>query len=433
MKHLAPTLATLAVVGLAPAVHGATIADDLTIKPKAVVQARAQFGADATNTAGQDWNLYNGAVGETEAARFSIRRARFGAEAKNTTGWKGVIQFRGGERYDAGARGTYVTRATTTTALTDTNDADALQNNTVVTGVTTSTSDQPRTIELYYANIAKAFKTGAFEHELSIGLDKPFNNESSISSSAFLFPSDRPIAHAIEYRSVGLGYQLNAMETVRFGANIQNGKGWGYTSADESTGMFYSFRVEASPGKDYMPKKKQESYCGAEGTHLLIGFDMQKDADYLNSTGTTQTSVTTLGPDLLVHWNGLTLLAEYRARTSETETIASGASTDFKGTLLGVQAGFAFLMDAGFAIEPAIRFGKVDLDKDNDSEGPNPFDQGEYRAGQSGAEWGIGVNFYWNGMSNKTQVAFNSWQGEEAAAGDKSKARIFTIQQQVTF
>lgn len=433
MKHLAPTLATLAVIGMVPSVYGANIADDFTLKPKAVVQARAQFGADGTNTAGADYNIYNGAVGDTEALRFSIRRARFGAEASNTTGWKGLIQFRGGERYDAGARGTYVTSASTTTALTDTDDADALQNNSVVTGVTSKTSDQPRTIELYYANMAKKFKSDGFEHEVSFGLDKPFNNESSISSSTFLFPSDRPIAHAIEYRSVGVGYMLNAMEVVRFGANLQNGKGWGYTAADESTGMFSSFRIEAAPGAEYMPKKKQESYAGGEGTHLLVGFDYQNDADYLNSTGTTQTTVTTMGPDLLVHWNSLTLLAEYRMRTSEVSTIASGASTEVKAMMFGIQAGYAFLMDAGFAVEPAIRFGKVDLDKDVDTEGPNPFDQGEYRAGQSGQEMGVAVNFYWNGMSNKTQLAFNSWQGEESAAGDKSKAKIFTLQQQVTF
>ena len=90
-------------------------------------------------------------------------------------------------------------------------------------------------------------------------------------------------------------------------------------------------------------------------------------------------------------------------------------------------------MEAGFAVEPAIRFSKIDVNKDNDNEGPNGFDQGEYRGGQSGSEFTIGVNAYWNGHKNKTQLAYTSWQGEEPVSGDKADAKVITLQHQVTF
>ena len=160
MKHLVPTLSAIAIMGMAPA-FGASIADDLSIKPKAQIQLRAQFGASGTDTAGNDRNIFNGLSGDTEAARFSVRRARFGAEAKNSTGWMAVIQIRGGERTDAAG------------------------------------GAKSRPMELYYANVAKTWKQDGFDIEVHGGLDKPFNNESSISSSAFLMPTDRPIAHLI--------------------------------------------------------------------------------------------------------------------------------------------------------------------------------------------------------------------------------------------
>ena len=402
MKTTVPTLTaliTLAAVGV-PA-FGASIADDLVIKPKAQIQVRAQFGAAATDDAGEDRNLYNGAQGDTEAVRFSVRRARFGAEAKNSTGWYGVFQIRAGERVDAG---------------------DA-------------TTSKTRTAELYYANLGKVFKQDGFEIDLHGGLDKPFNGESSISSSAYLLPMDRPNAHFIEYRDVGAGVKGTFAEMFRAGIDVQNGSTALNPDADsDAAGLFTSLRVEVSPGKAFMPAKKMESFAGSEGHHLVIGFDYQSDGDALSTVsgdtvGNDQVrSRSTMGPDILYHLNGLTALADWRMRTT-------GASPDdVKAQVWTIQAGYAFPLEAGFAIEPAVRFSMIDLDKDVDDEGPNPFNQGEYRAGQSGEEFSLGLNAYWNGHANKTQLAYTSWKSEGAPDGEEeSDAHIITLQHQVTF
>jgi hypothetical protein len=426
VKHLVPTLSAIAIMGMAPA-FGASIADDLSIKPKTQIQVRAQFGASGTDTAGNDRNIYNGAQGDTEAARFSVRRARFGAEAKNNTGWFAVFQIRAGERADAGARSTYVSAISTTgspvTAVNATNSD--------------LTTNKTRTAELYYANVSKTWKQDGFDIEVHGGLDKPFNNESSISSSRYLLPMDRANAHFTEYRDVGIGAKSFIADMVRVGFDIQNG---GTTLSpdtnSDAAGLFTSFRIEFAPGKDFMPDRKMESWAGAEGHHLLFGFDYQSDSDRLTTVSAAndaKTSVVTIGPDLLYHFNGLSVLADLRMRTTEVENSNNTSVDDVKGQVWTVQAGYAFPLEAGFAIEPAFRLSEVDLNKDVDTEGPVPFNQGEYRAGQSGTEFTIGVNAYWNGHANKTQLAYTSWQGEEPVSGDKADAKVITLQHQVTF
>ena len=404
MKHLVPTLSAIAIMGMAPA-FGASIADDLTIKPKAQIQVRAQFGASGTNTAGQDVNVYNGAIGDTEAARFSVRRARFGAEAKNTTGWSAVFQIRAGERFD-----------------------------------TVASNGKTRNAELYYANVTKLWKLDGFDIDVHGGLDKPFNNESSISSSAFMLPADRANAHFTEVRDVGIGAKSLIAEMVRVGFDVQNSNSTiNQDPNSDAPGLFTSFRLEFAPGKDFMPAKKLESWAGAEGHHLVIGFDYQNDERLQtaanNATADVNRTVTTIGPDILYHFNGLSALADLRMRTTKDEVSTGTTPDDIKAQVWTVQAGYAIPMEMGFALEPAVRISKIDLNKDDNETTAQRgvFDQGEFRAGQSGTEFTIGVNAYWNGHANKTQLAYTSFQGEEPASGDKSKAKIITLQQQVTF
>ena len=416
-------------MGALPA-FGASIADDLTIKPKAQIQVRAQLGASGTNTAGQDVNIFNGAQGDTESARFSVRRARFGAEAKNTTGWSAVFQIRAGERADAGARSTYVATVTTTgtPAVTTTTTGDFSNNKT-------------RTAELYYANVTKLFKpTEGFDIDVHMGLDKPFNGESSISSSGYLFPMDRPNAHFTEYRDTGIGTKAMIAEMVRVGFDVQNGSTTlSPDTNSDSAGLFTSARIEFAPGKDLMPAKKYESWAGAEGQHLVIGFDYLKDSNKLavvSAANDQDVSVVTIGPDILYHFNGLTALADLRMRTTKTDNSSGASVDDIKGQVWTIQAAYAIPMEQGFAIEPALRFSKIDLNKDVDQEGGAPFNQGEYRTGASGTEFTFGVNAYWNSHANKTQLAYTNWTGEEgttSATGDKAKAHVITLQHQVTF
>jgi len=403
MKSLAPSLAVLAVIGMVPA-FGANIADDFKLKPSAIIQLREQLGASGKNAAGNDYNIYNGAAGGTEATRFSIRRARIGISAKDTTGWEGMIQIRAGEKDYTG-----------------------------------STSEA---VTLYYAFIQKTWKSDGYEGTLIGGQYKPFNNESSISSSTNLFPQDRAGAYWTEKRNQGLGYMGTAAEMLRFGVDVQNGSRTGNTSAATSTeanGMFYSARVEFAPTKELMPKKKQESYAGAEGTSLLIGLDYQMDQKQLTQTTLTNgyaTDTSSFGPDILVHMDGLSALAEYRMKTTKKSAVDQNTASydEVKGSMWNVQAGYAIPMDAGFVIEPAVRYGNSNVNKDTD-EGTNPY-RGEWDASSiSGQEFGVGVNFYWNGTKNKTQIAYTDWTGEDSATAglDKPKAHVFTVQQQISF
>ena len=445
MKHLTPTLAILAITGLAPA-FGANFADDLTLKPKAVIQVRDQLGASGTDSAGNDYNIYNGANGGTDVSRISYRRARFGVEASNSTGWGGLFQVRAGERADAGAA-----------------------------------PGTGQAVTLYYAYINKTWKTDQTTHTITGGLYKSLNNETLYSSSAFLFPQDRAVCGLLERRNPGIGYWGSALSMINWGIDLQHGSKVGtvdgtYTSQDattktytglstESNGLAYSFRVDFAPTPEMMPKKRQESYCGGEGMHFVLGFDFQSDpnqitpanaaapANTTNGGKSTKSSITMYGPDLLFHFNGLTVVADYRMRETKKEAIdanipaANDTSYDkVKGAIFDLQAGYAFSMEGGWALEPAIRYGKVDRDKDiDDGDVANangsvntvgtPYSSGEWDGKKSGSEWGIGLNFYWNGHANKTQLAFTSWTGEgcNSTSGSAPKAKIFTIQHQITF
>jgi hypothetical protein len=463
VKHTVPTLTALAafaVIGT-PA-FGASFADDLVIKPAAQLQLRAQLGASGTGNDGNDNNIYNGVGGgagdaSNDVARFSIRRARFGVSAKNTTGWDAMFQIRAGERNDAGTV-TTVTSSTTT----------GIGNATLPSG---PSSNQP--VTLYYANIGKVIKTDSLEHRIHGGLDKPFNGESSISSTTYMFPTDRAVANLIEYRSVGIGYTMKH-ELFKFGFDIADGGNWsnfsakgtdtgtaagsvggiaapssqGNTVSSESKpGLFYSARIEFAPGAEYMPTKKMESFAGAEGTHLVIGFDIQNDNKDLtasanngaaNATNTAQTT-TIFGPDVVFHLDGLSAVADYRQVTvSQSLQGAGTAADDVHGNVFDILAGYAIPTDSGLVVEPAIKYGKTDLNKDQDEGAISKYSNGEWKAGSvSGSEITLGLNLYWNGNANKTQFAYSMWKGEASAAAAPQdgtpKANVFTIQQQVTF
>lgn len=445
MKYTVPTLTALALMGALPA-FGASIADDLVIKPAAQLQLRAQLGAGGTGSNGDDYNIYAGAPALNDAARFSVRRARFGVSAKNSSGWDAMFQMRAGERADAG---------------------------------TGATSNQAAT--MYYAYVGKVIKTDSIEHRIHGGLDKPFNGEGSISSSTYMFPNDRAIANLIEYRGIGIGYTMKG-DFFKFGFDIDNGGSWsnfsgkglaspgtgagtaggisgpsaqGVTNSTETkAGLFYSARIEFSPGAEYMPIKKMETFGGAEGKHLVIGFDFQDDnKDLVNATAAAparavdQTTII-MGPDALLHMDGLTALIDYRL-ISIKQGVTGGtpanstAADDVKGSAFGLQAGYAIPTDAGFAVEPAVRYHKVNLNKDLDEGGvtaaaASNYSNGEWQAGRiSGSEIDIGVNFYWNGNANKTQLEYSTWTGEDSAAAvpndNKPKVHVITIQHQVTF
>ncbi len=434
MKYTVPTLTALALMGTIPA-FGASIADDLSIKPKVQIQARAQLGANGSGTNGDEYNIYTGANGLNDVMRLSLRRARFGASAKNSTGWDAEFLVRAGERSDAG------------------------------TG-----AGSAQTVNLYYGYIGKSFKTDALEHRVAIGLNKPFNGESSISSSTYMFPNDRAVANLIEFRGQEVGYTIKH-ELLKFGFDIANGGNWSNfsnvglgddngsaggiyapspqgakTSVDTRPGTFFSGRIEFSPGADFMPAKKSESFAGAEGHHIVIGLDVQSDQkDQVDTTATRSVRQTTTmyGPDALFHFNSISAIADYRLiQTKQSVDGGTPANSTAAGNVDGyaydIRFGYALPLESGLIVEPAIGYGVVNLNKNLDEGGvaAHLYKQGEWQAGQvSGSQFELGVNLYWNGHANKTQIAYTKWNAEENASvnGDSPDASVFTIQQQVTF
>ncbi len=416
MKHLAPTLAVLACVAV-PAMG----AEDFSLKISGIVQARALLGNEGTNQDGDNYDPLRNQSGNAEYARFGVRRARIAAAAKTSDGWFGNMTIRSGEPNNL-----------------------------------SGSADSSSPIALYYAYIGRTLKSGEIEHELKLGLDKSFNGESSISSSTYLFPQDRvtaSISDSVGSRAPGFSYRVNH-EYVRVGVDVMNN-----TTTDGSTmvsdnpstpaneagresgtrnGLRYSTRVEGG----LLPAKKMESFAGAPGTHVVLGFEMAKNNDSFTAAN-TRVSTTIVGPDLMVHVDGLSFLAEYRARfidsTAVNATNVANDTTRNEARFWAIVAGYAIPTESGIVFEPAVRAQFADVHsavggtsaQKLAANGTNPAitSHGEFNGAQSGKELGVSFNTYWNGHKNKTQVAYTRAQ----AAEDQASASFFTIQQQITF
>ena len=393
---------------------------------------------------GESYDPINGTAGEAQKARFDMRRVRLAVEAKYKDGWKGNI--------------------TLAADKTDGNGYAVARNPT-----------------LYYANVGKGFKTGELEHEIGVGLDKPYTNESSISSSAGLLPTNRPAGDFVDsVRGVGAQYKiLNKafLASVNFFNNTtatgaQGGSSNGLLD-ERVNGYFASLRVEGG----MMPKKKQESYLGAEGTEFLVGYEVQSEWDKqvayqwaspfpyvgaftnLGAFNPTVASVTSWseqsfllhGPDVLVHAGALTAIAEYKMRKTSWESRSDGQTSvvnpeAVNSTVWNVQAGFAIPLADGQVIEPAARFAVMDFDTKRDeysnygrgvdysgtagniSAAPNASNT-RHNATLSGNQIELGVNWYLTGNTNKLQFSYLNWQAE-AGEGD---AQMFIVQHQLTF
>ena len=411
MKHLAPTLAVLACVA-APAMG----AEDFTVKVGGIVQARALFGNYATNANGDDYDMLRSQNGNAEYARFGIRRSRIAMTAKTSDGWFGNLTVRAGEPSNLNG-----------------------------------TAEASKAVELYYAYVGRTYKTGEIEHDLTLGLDKTFNAESSISSSTLMFPSNSvtsTIADSQGARSPGLFYKLN-QEFVRFGASVQNNTSTADGSAtatngddaiktgglngDAQSGLRFSARIEGG----LLPAKKAESFAGAPGTHVVLGFDAAKNQDVYTGI-VNRLDHTILGPDLLVHVDGLTFLAEYRFRSTDTTAMAGNENvTRDEARFWAMTLGYAIPTESGVVFEPAFRAQWADVHSKKGVPtaadiGANPAitnGSGEFSGAQSGRDIAVGLNTYWNGHKNKTQVAFS----QAKADTEDASARFLTVQHQVLF
>ena len=424
MKHPVKTLAALALVGAVAPAFAVSIKDDqMSLAIKGVVQGRAELLNNGSNATGGDYDPLRGTNGDAEAVRFDARRARFGLEAKMGD-WKAVLTIRAEKNDTTGSAGgsSFI-------------DPGATANG----GAATSNAN--RGLQLYYANIQRSFKLDdGVALAVRGGLDKAYNAESSISSSAFLFSSDTVVDERIEQRNLGVGSTLTS-PFINAGFDIQNNstttKDGDASAANQKNGMFYSARLEFSPVAEWMPAKKVQSFVGKEGTHLVIGADVQMDDKNLNgaaaAAGGTYVSTKTVayGPDVLFHWNGLTAYGEFRMSKANRDVVAGAALADVKGRFWNIQAGYAMPV-FDIVIEPAIRFSKVDSDTGvtNTNTGYNAGAAGgAIDNGGDGRTIDIGVNLYFDGHNNKLGIALQSWKAEAGSAD----ASIIRIQQQISF
>jgi len=424
VKHPVKTLAALALLGLSvPSAFSASIKEDAgSLTFKTTIQARAYALNDATQNDGSDWDPLRGLPGEAEAIRFDSRRVRFAVVGKYGD-WSGNVTIRGDK-------------------------SDKEQNGGASGG-------NGRPIQLYYAKIERNFKIDeTLSTSIRFGLDKSFNNDSSYSSSNFVLPGDSIVGERDEERSYGIGWMLRG-SWFNLGADLHNnntgvidGDAHDAAGPNAKNGLFYSARFEFAPGSEYMIAKKMQSFVGKEGTGLMLGINAQWDDGVIannvlvaggvagvNDNLFTQSDVFTWGPDILFHWNGLTTGAEYRIRETDSET-----GNDVTGVVTqnaGVDGEFwdawiAYAMPvSSIVIEPVIRYGIVDNNKNVDA--VTPYNTGSIGNGLDnggdGSTLDLGVNFYFDGHNNKLLVNFQHWKAESGNAD----ANIIRIQQQFEF
>jgi hypothetical protein len=384
--------------------------DQLSLNLRLILQTRVTSVLDSLDAEGNPYDPLRGTPGDPEPARFDLRPIRVGMLLKYGEHWRSFIFFRS-ERLDL--------------------------NNPAVFN---------RLMHLYIGSVEYGFKTDSIEHTIHFGLDKAWNNESSIPTFSNLFPTDRLVAARIEVRNSGVGYILRApyfnagFDVQANNTIIKDSQAANLSGAEATNGLFYSARVEATPKPEWMIAKKWESYAGAEGTGLLFGFDMQFNHKNLEDDGSeetfTQTDTMTFGPDFLIHWNLLTAIAEFRWRNAWIDTVTdlSGSSDSSfrKAILWDVQVAYAIpsawlaVPVKSLVVEPAL--GLAYYDSDTDVHARPVYGNGTDN-GPDGSTINAGVNAYFAGHNSKLQLAFQRWRAE----GGQARNNAIRAQFQLSF
>jgi hypothetical protein len=405
MAHGSLTLLFITtMVAFAAPAHALSLQDEkLSLNFKLIFQNRGTMFLDAADADGNSYDPIRGTSGEPERLRFDLRPIRFGMSIKYGEHWKGFIMFRS-EKLD-------------------------LNNPAAFT----------RLLHVFLANAEFAFKTGSLEHAFHFGLDKAWSTESNFPAWSNLFPSDRIVSVKSEVRGVGVGYMMRG-SFFNLGLDVQNNntgvkdkQASNLIGAEDNNGLFYSGRLEVAPKPQWLLAKKIESYAGEKGTGLVAGFDMQvnnKNLDDDKSDETfTRSNMLTFGPDLLLHWDGLSTIAEFRWRRTMIDVVpdigGAATSTTSKGIFWGVQAGYAIPLGDP-VLEPALGYSQLDNDVDIIS---TPVYGGGTDNGPDGSTFTAGLNLYFDGHANKLQLAYQHWRAE----GGHGRADIIRLQHQISF
>ena len=412
-----PALLTLAATGaLLPALE---ISDNDTKFAFTLYAQSVAAKATATNATGDAYNATEGINGRGDDADLYMRRVR--------TGFKGTYK---GYLYQATLAADNLGRASQA----------------IATGPS---------VTIWDAFLGKEFKMDGITHRLTFGKQNTWFNTVVSRSTVQLMPASRASAELMASNGVGFQYRMTA-PVLSFGVDVQNNTGDDYnqtnsapnnnqnpqTGTNYGEGMYYTARLELTgPDADsWAIGKWQESYAGAAGKGIALGFDAGANRkDNVDRDGATAgvqgayVDTFCYGADILLHVDGLTALAEARHQIKKTSSFAATPSDDSTGSTVQIlQAGYAFPLEGLGVLEPAARYQKIDLDTANDNEG---LSYGWKDYGNSGKQIDLGVNLYLASHGNKLSLLYTSWKGEDSSAanGETPTAKIVRLQHQLNF
>ena len=415
MQRLVPSLLLLSLAGYAAA-ESVMTDDAAKLTVGLMVQARMDISRGG-NSAGDVYSPSENGPGQPDTADFYLRRVR--PYFKGTFGDGFLFQ---------------------TTLAAD---------NAAKTGTAA-------TVTLFDAFVGKKFVSGDVSHTIVAGKKNAWFYTGNFNQATGLFPSFRPTVPVGAPNNVGLSYRLDA-PFIRFGADVLNNVGTGFASStalgaagddnanastNEGEGLWYSGRVEITGQGDWA-SGWQESFAGKPGHGFVIGLEAAGDskdrlADVNGAVVGNQpghATATIFGFEGMLHVDSLTAVADFRVQRTSFVTDAGADVDAISSQTFTIQAGYAFPTGAAWVpvVEPALRFSKIDNNKDNSNEGAN-YGAADY--GASGRQIEIGMNAFFNGHKNKLAIEYVNWVGEEGAAAPNDSAptaHILRIQQQLWF
>ena len=425
-KYLVTSLSTLVLAGAAAApLSAASIKDetnDMSLSVKGQLQTRLSLFPDAQGATGANYDPIRGSAGDPEEARFELRRGRLFIDSTFGNGWTGSVFF----NFD----------------------------NAEANGYGTTNGGTTRSVNLYKATVGKAIKTGPVTHEIIGGYEEPYCYDYSMASSSYVTPYGNAAATLTAYiRGMGAFYNLHG-DFFRVSASLMNNTNAAATPTtsgdstgnDAKKGNFASIRAEMSPGKDMWIAKRQQTYGGAlSGTHVVVGYDLMQEWGKQVADGAEWADQTVLihGPDVQVHWDGLTANLAYKLRNISWDRMSNAANVndsypDLHQDALVVEVAYAMPMN-GTMIEPAVRFTQADMNRH--STAAESYGRGyDYSTVYtvpapggstlgSGRQLEVGVNWYLKGHANKLQLAYVNWD----AANGPGRADTVVLQHQLLF
>lgn len=289
-------------------------------------------------------------------------------------------------------------------------------------------------VGLFEGYAGKEFMIDGIKHTITLGKQLSWFNFANNRPILMQFATNRATAALLAPVGVGAGYRLNS-DMINLGLDVQNNTGdsTGSNTQDDGEGMAYTGRIEITgPKGSWNIGKWQESFAGADGQGIALSLDAGTNrADRTGTAGSFASENTTaFGIELLVHNDGLTALGEYRTQRKAKTFDSGSANVDTPAKIWLVQAGYAFKIDGGMALEPAVRYTNIDMVSDDSNEG-NPYGVADW--GNSGKQIDLGLNLFLAGHGHKVSALFTTWKGEENAAGEQADARIFRLQHQLMF